>query len=159
MALDIEFLIAAGVPAEHHEAILNGHQETINGLQDDINHYKKEAEEAERTTNEHKHHKAEYERLNAEFEAYKTNVLKAEACRTALKELGMKEKYIERFYNKPQLLELFELDEKGEIKDSYELEAQILEDFGDFIDKERRTPRAERVKSRALERIRRKVRS
>ena len=154
MALDAEFLSKAGIPAEHHEAILNGHNETVAGLRDDIEHYKNEAEEATKNAKEQNHYKIEYERLTAEFESYKTQVLKEDACREVLTELGLKDSLVQRLYNKPQLLELFDLDSKGKIVDPYKLESQVLADFGDTI-KERRSPRAERNRSRALERIRR----
>ena len=155
MALDAEMLTRAGIPEEHHEEILKGHNETVAGLRAEVERYKNDAEEAEKYTKEQNHYKSEYERLETEFEGYRTQIRKKEVCRELLEDLGFNERMVNRLYDKPQLLSLFELDINGYIKDSYELETRVLEDFGDTI-KGERTPRANRSRSKALERIRRR---
>lgn len=146
MANFADFINSGDFSEEVKEAIIARHNETVEGLQAEIDASKAIVQQYQQAHDELQKlkdtpridYEAEYNKLNNEFQAMKAaekkrinHEKKANAYKTLLLKLGVR--HSERIINASyDYIEGLEVDE-GKIRNSAEVEAHILEEWGAFI--------------------------
>ena len=154
MAITRKLLKGMGLTEEQQDTIIEAHTETVNGLKADIDRYKAEADKLPAVQKEldgYKNkgddgYKKRYEDEHKAFEDYKSNVTaketaaaKEKAYAELAKKAGVSDKRLQavlRIAKAEGKLDGIELDDKGSIKDSGEVEKAMKTDYADFIVKE-----------------------
>lgn len=148
---EIRKIIGENCTDEIENQLVALHLGVVDPLKDDVTRYKADAEKLPGVQKElddlkgkgDDGYKAKYESEHKAFEDYKTSVAaekttaaKEKALETALKKVGIADKRLQsvaRLCKGDGLLDKLELDEKGAIKDSDNLETSLKESYSDYI--------------------------
>ena len=150
MSLTRKALSAMGIEGEKIEQIIEMHSETVNGLKDQITEYKskaeklpsvsKELEELKKSAENPDEYKAKYESEKQAFEDFKKNIeiekansTKDKLYRKLLSENQVKSNKIDLIMRTVNLNDL-ELDGEDKLKDSENINKEILKDWQEFIE-------------------------
>lgn len=148
---EIRKIIGESCTDEIENQLVALHLGVVDPLKDDVTRYKADAEKLPAVQKElddlkgkgDDGYKEKYESEHQAFEDYKTSVAaekttaaKEKALETALKKVGIADKRLQsvaRLCKGDGLLDKLELDDKGAIKDSDKLEANLKESYSDYI--------------------------
>ena len=148
---EIRKIIGESCTDEIENQLVALHLGVVDPLKDDVTRYKADAEKLPAVQKElddlkgkgDDGYKEKYESEHQAFEDYKTSVAaekttaaKEKALETALKKVGIADKRLQsvaRLCKGDGLLDKLELDDKGAIMDSDELEASLKESYSDYI--------------------------
>ena len=150
MSLTRKALSAMGIEGDKVDQIIEMHSETVNALKDQISEYKskseklpeisKELEELKKAAENPDEYKAKYESEKQAFEEFKKNIetekvnsTKDKLYRQLLSENHVKANKIDLIMRTVNLDKL-ELDGTDKLKDSADLNKEILNDWQDFIE-------------------------
>ena len=150
MSLTRKALSAMGIEGDKVDQIIEMHSETVNALKDQISEYKskseklpeisKELEELKKSAENPDEYKAKYESEKQAFEDFKkqleiekANSTKDKLYRKLLSENHVKSNKIDLIMRTVNLDKL-ELDGTDKLKDSADLNKEILNDWQDFIE-------------------------
>lgn len=150
MSLTRKALTAMGIEGEKIDQIIEMHSETVNGLKDQIADYKekasklpeisKELDELKAAAQNPDEYKEKYESEKQAFEEFKknietekTNSAKDKLYRKLLSENHVKSNKIDLIMRTVNLDKL-ELDGEDKLKDSADLNKEIINDWADFIE-------------------------
>lgn len=154
MALTVKMLKGLGLTDEQREAILEEHANTLAEIKAERDRYKETADKlpvVQKELDGYKNkgddgYKKRYEDEHKAFEDYKSNVTaketaaaKEKAYAELAKKAGVSDKRLQavlRIAKAEGKLDGIELDDKGGIKDSGEVEKAMKADYADFIVKE-----------------------
>lgn len=148
MALTRKYLKAMGIEDEKIDQIIEAHTDTVGALKDEISTYKADAEKLADVQKElddlkakgdggykekYESEKKAHDKYRAEVQARETKAAKEQAYRMLLKQVGVKDKFLDTVIRADsELIDGIKLAD-GKIADSDKLTEDIKRNWSDFV--------------------------